>query len=384
MTIDALAAAGSPAGGPTIGLAELGWDPDWQRTFEAVGAAGTAPARVVLAQRDRWLLAGLDRLPRLATVAGRLRHEASGPADLPTVGDWVVTTEAAGGHPVVQSVLPRRTAVRRTAVDASRRGGARIADEQVLAANVDVVFVVAGLDRDFNLRRIERYLAVAWAGGARPVVLLNKADLDADLAGHVLAAEAVAPGTDVLPISARTGSGLDGVRSILGSGTTAVVLGSSGVGKSTLLNALLGHARQATAAVRSDDDRGRHTTTARELIALPAGGLVIDTPGLRALEVIGADAGLDVAFADIAELAAGCRFNDCRHEGEPGCAVRQAIDQGRLDAGRLEGHRKLQRELAYERRRIDPRAEADERRRWKHIHKALGRQMRERYADDDR
>jgi ribosome biogenesis GTPase len=214
------------------------------------------------------------------------------------------------------------------------------------------------------------------------LLVLNKADIDADLEGHRAAASAVAPGVDVVAMSAVTGLGVDLVAERLGPGSTAVVVGSSGVGKSTLINALLGEERQATSAVRTDDARGRHTTTVRELLPLPSGALLVDTPGLRSLDVSGAADGFDAAFADVAELAERCRFRDCRHEGEPGCAVREAVQAGLLDEDRVAGHRKLERELAYEARRIDPRAQAEERRRWRSIQRSVGQVYRVKYGDD--
>lgn len=386
-----LTAATSPT------LHDLGWDPGWAAAFLPFDAAGWRPARVVAAHRDAWVVA-TPAGDRDAVIAGRLRHEAFGPGDLPAVGDWVAighgnsaavdgeddADHANGIGPVViQAVLPRRTAFGRSTADSGRRTGSRAADEQVLAANVDVAFVITSLDGDFNLRRLERYLAVAWTGGATPVIVLNKADVATDPAGLRVAAEAVAPGVEVRTISALTG---DGVGSLaddhLLPGRTAVVLGSSGVGKSTLVNALLGHERQRTAAVRDDDSRGRHTTTHRELVRLPVGALLIDTPGIRSLGVAGAADGLDTAFADIADLAEGCRFRDCRHDGEPGCAVRAALDDGRLDAARFASHRKLEREAAHVARQSDPIARAAERRRWKTIHASVAVHMRHKYGSD--
>jgi ribosome biogenesis GTPase len=236
----------------------------------------------------------------------------------------------------------------------------------VLAANVDSVFVMAGLDGDFNLRRLERYLIAAWESGAQPVILLNKADLCDDVASRILLAEAVAPGTPVHAISSADGSGLEALAACLTPGHTVALLGSSGVGKSTLINRLLGTERQVTRAVRSDDSRGRHTTTSRELIPLPGGALVIDTPGLRELQLWSAADGMDAAFADITELAAHCRFHDCRHHDEPGCAVRD-----RMNPARLANYHKTQRELDFLARRQDVHARLAEKQRWKTIHKAM-------------
>jgi ribosome biogenesis GTPase len=362
-------------------LAHLGWDPGWAAAFLPFDAAGWRPARVVAAHRDAWVLA-TPAGDQDAVVSGRLRHEALGPGDLPAVGDWVAVAGTEGdGTAVVQAVLPRRTAFRRSAGE--ERAAGRITSDQVLAANVDVAFVVVGMDGDFNLRRLERYLAVAWSGGTTPVILLNKADLAGDPEGVRVAAEAVAPGVEVRPMSALTGDGVHELAADhLRPGRTAVVLGSSGVGKSTLVNALLGYERQQTRAVREDDSRGRHTTTHRELVRLPGGALLIDTPGIRSLAVAGAADGMDAAFADITDLAAGCRFTDCRHESEPGCAVRAALAAGTLDHGRLESHRKLEREAAHVARKTDRLAAEAERRKWRAISSSVQVHMKHKYGSD--
>jgi ribosome biogenesis GTPase len=338
----------------------------------------------VAAHRDAWVVARPGE-PRDADaiVTGRLRHEVLGPGDLPAVGDWVATPAAEGtGSPVViQAVVPRRTAFTRSSGEERRAG--RLVAEQVLAATVDVAFVVAGMDGDFNLRRLERYLAVAWSGGATPVIVLNKADVAGDVDGLRVAAEAIAPGVDVRAVSARRGDGIDDLRrDHLATGRTGVVIGSSGVGKSTLVNALLGEERQATGAVREDDSRGRHTTTHRELLRMPGGALLIDTPGIRSLGIAGAADGLDPAFADIADLALQCRFSDCRHAGEPGCAVAAALVDGRLAPDRLESHRKLEREAAHVARTTDPLLRAEERRKWKAIHVSVNQHMKRKYGSD--
>jgi ribosome biogenesis GTPase / thiamine phosphate phosphatase len=357
-------------------LASLGWDAGWAVAFEPFAAEGRRPARVVAVHREVSIVRD-DAGDRPATVAGAFRYSALAASDYPTVGDWVALDDSG----VIGAILPRRTAFRRMATDASRNG-AGLDDEQVMAANIDVALLVAGLDNDFNLRRIERYLAVAWSSDVEPVVVLNKSDLADDVDGRLVAVESIAPGVPTLPVSARTGDGLDALRDRLTPGRTAAILGSSGVGKSTLVNALLGEERQRTAAVRDDDSRGRHTTTHRELFQLPGGALLVDTPGIRALEVIGAEEGLEVAFDDVADFASACRFSDCRHEGEPGCAVRAAIDDGRLSMDRLASARKLEREIARVARDADPRARAEHRRRWRIIQKSVGEHMQRKYGGE--
>jgi ribosome biogenesis GTPase len=280
---------------------------------------------------------------------------------------------------VVSAILPRRSVFKRMATDASRNG-TRLDDEQIMASNVEVALLVAGLDNDFNLRRIERYLAVAWSSEVTPVVVLNKSDLADDVDGRLVAVDAIAPGVAVVAVSAWTGAGLDELRGHLRRGTTAAILGSSGVGKSTLVNALLGEDRQATGEVRGSDSRGRHTTTHRELFELPGGALLVDTPGIRSLEVLGAEEGVDVAFDDVVDIAATCRFSDCRHDGEPGCAIRVALADGRLTEERLASHRKLEREIARAAREGDPRARAEHRRTWKIIHKSVEEHMTRKYG----
>jgi ribosome biogenesis GTPase / thiamine phosphate phosphatase len=364
-------------------LIDLGWDAARSQEFAPHGAEGRIPARVVAAHGESWLVATADG-DTTAFVSGRFRYDVVGPADLPAVGDWLAVDppDGRGGPAVVQALLDRRSAFRRYSGDRARNGSARLVDEQVLAANVDAALIVAGLDHDFDVRRLERYLAVAYSGGASPVLVLNKADVDRDVATHRAAAEDVAPGVAVHVVSALTGDGLADLRaSVLRPAVTAVVLGSSGVGKSTLANALLGQARQRTSDVRADDSRGRHTTTSRELLRLPGGALLIDTPGIRALEVAGTGDGIDDAFPEIADLAESCRFRDCRHGGEPGCAVTKAVADGALGDDRLAAYRKLGREAAHATRAVDPLARAQERRRWKAIQKSVGIQMRAKYGE---
>jgi ribosome biogenesis GTPase len=236
------------------------------------------------------------------------------------------------------------------------------------------------MNQEFEPRRLERYLAAVWESGARPAVVLSKADLADDPDAFLLRAETVAPGVPILPISAVTGTGVDAVRALLAPGQTVVAIGSSGVGKSTLVNALAGRELMAVREVRLDDDRGRHTTRRRQLMVLPDGSLILDTPGMRELATWDGD-GLPASFADIEALAAECRFRDCNHRGEPGCAIAVALADGRLDARRLEGFQKLVREAAHLERRQDALARNEERRRWKVIHKSVRRHMKDRYGE---
>jgi len=354
----------------------LGWDPGWETTFTPFAARGHRPARVVAVHRETSVVRDGDG-DRPASVSGAFRFEALAASDYPTVGDWVALDD--GG--VIAAVLPRRSMFKRMAADGTRRV-AGLDDEQVMASNVDVALLVAGLDNDFNLRRIERYLAVAWSSGITPVVVLNKSDLADNVDGRLVAVGAIAPGVATVAVSAHTGAGLDDLRGHLRPGATAAILGSSGVGKSTLVNALLGEDRQKTAVVRESDSRGRHTTTHRELFELPGGSLLVDTPGIRALEVLGADEGVESTFDDVVDLAAACRFSDCRHDGEPGCAVRAAIVDGRLAEDRLASHRKLERELAHAARQGDPRARAEHRRTWRLISKSVSEHMERKYGAD--
>jgi ribosome biogenesis GTPase len=301
-----------------------------------------------------------------AQITGRLRHEASTSAEFPAVGDWVVLAPGEGeGVSRIHAVLPRRTKFSRRAPDGSGRGNV----EQVLAANVDVAFLVSGLDggRNFNLRRTERYLTLAWESGAEPVIVLNKVDVCEDVAARVHEIGTVAPGVPVHPVSALDGEGVAELATYLPPGKTGVFMGPSGVGKSSLINALLGEERLTIAEVRDDDREGRHTTTWRELIRLPVGGLIIDTPGMRELRLWCDEEGLKTTFEDVEALAAQCRFGDCRHQSEPGCAVQQALADGTLDAGRYASYLKLQREEARTAARRQLGARQAEKRRWKKV-----------------
>jgi ribosome biogenesis GTPase len=316
-------------------LAALGWSDSLAAEFEPHRELGLEPGRVAVQHRGVWIVHG-DAGEVRAGLAGRLLHEAASPADLPVVGDWVAYADT-----TIHALLARRTAfIRRGATGP----GGRI-EEQVLAANVDVCFLVSALGPDFNPRRLERFLALAWASGAEPVIVLTKADLHDDPARVVAEAEAIGWGVPVLAVSNVTGQGLDQLTRHLDGNRSGALLGSSGVGKSTLVNRLTGR-DLATQELRRDG-RGRHTTTHRELVMLPGGGILIDTPGLRELALWDARDGVETVFPEIDELAAKCRFRDCAHEREPGCAVKRAAKDGRLDEKRLAAWRKLKHEVGW-------------------------------------
>jgi ribosome biogenesis GTPase / thiamine phosphate phosphatase len=334
-----------------VQLESLGWN-----GFFASQACAGVPGRVAAAIRERfvvWTQTGeVDAVP-----AGNLRRPG---AAWPAVGDWVSLRPHA---PVIEHVFDRKTVL-------SRKQAGRTFDEQILAANIDVLFIVSGLDGDYNERRIERYMVLARQSGARPVILLNKADL-AQTCGvdllRIMERLKLWSGTPVLPLSALADDHLNALDPLLAPGETAALIGSSGVGKSTIVNRLLGFQRQSTHPVRPDDDRGRHTTTARSLFAMPGGWLLIDMPGLREIQLWASSEQLDASFDDVRSLAAACRFRDCTHTGEPGCAV---LDSG-IDAHRLENYRKMQRELDYLERKTDKRLMSETRARWKAIHKSI-------------
>jgi len=331
-----------------IDLAALGWDAERESQFSPHRPDGLVPGRVAVQHRGAYDVLAEDG-ERRCEVVPRLVKEAASAADLPVVGDWVALDPDTR---VIHALLPRRSSV-------SRRRAGESDVEQVLAANVDIALIVCGLDADFNVRRIERYLAICREGNVSPVVVLNKADECEDVAGALDEARRVAGAAGVLAISARTGFGCDAVGALLAPGVTAALLGSSGAGKSTLLNRILGADVQKTAAVRESDSRGRHTTTRRSLVVLANGGALIDTPGLREIQLWVTGESVGSGFDDIAALSAECRFGDCTHTVEPGCAVR-----GSVDAGRLESFHKMRREAE----RVS--GLVTEKQRWRSAHKA--------------
>ncbi|MBA3788435.1 MAG: ribosome small subunit-dependent GTPase A [Actinobacteria bacterium] len=338
-------------------LQDLGWTDSHTLVFEPHAAGGLVPGRVSEQHRGAYVVLTESGEIR-AEPAGRLSYEANGFGDLPAVGDWVaVALRPAEGAGTIQAVLPRRTAF-------SRKVAWSATEEQVVAANVDTVFLLSSLNEDLNLRRLERYLTLAWESGAKPVIVLTKTDLSQAVELRVLEVEGIAFGVPVHAISSLTGDGLEIVRSYLEPGKTIALLGSSGVGKSTLVNTLLGEDLLAVKEIRESDGEGRHTTTHRQLVPLPGGGLVLDTPGMRELQLWESADGLGETFSDIEGLAAQCRFNDCAHRTEPGCAIQAALENGTLDHARWTNYQKLQRELAHLERRLDKRAQADERKKW--------------------
>jgi ribosome biogenesis GTPase len=343
-------------------IEQYGWSDTLRQAFEPHASAGHVPGRIVVQQRDAYLVVTSDG-ELTAKVSGRLRHEAR-EAGHPAVGDWVaLAVNAAQRTATIHAILPRRTAFVRRAADS-------VQTLQVIAANIDVAFVVTSMNADLNPRRLERYLAAAWQSGARPVVVLTKSDLSEEPQAQAAEITALAAGCPVLVVSARKGVGLDVLMDHVLPGETCVLIGSSGVGKSTLVNALLGEDRMATQEIRAADARGRHTTSHRQLVLLPSGGLILDTPGIREVGLIDAEEGLAQAFDDIESLAETCRFRDCGHANEPGCAVRAALKDGTLDPDRWASFQKLGLELAAVERKEDRVAKETERRRQLTLQKA--------------
>ncbi|MFO0586134.1 MAG: ribosome small subunit-dependent GTPase A [Polyangiaceae bacterium] len=320
-------------------LDRYGFDAFFRDRFTPFAEQGLTPGRVVSEVGPLFKVIG-ERGERTAEVSGRLRHRADSKSDLPAVGDWVALRSDWGApRASILAILPRRTAF-------TRKAAGREAEAQVVAANIDTIFVVVGLDLDFNVRRVERAVLLARDSGAEPVIVLTKADLCDDLPIRLEAVTRVAPAVSIVAVSAKSGLGIDALNPWLIPGQTVVLIGSSGVGKSTIVNKLLGEERQSTRAVREHDHRGKHTTTRRELVVLPSGALLIDTPGIRELGLWGGEEALGEAFSDVEEIAAECAFRDCTHTSEPRCAVRAAVESGDLGRDRLASYEKLRQELA--------------------------------------
>lgn len=323
-------------------LEEFGWDPWFAERFTSFAELGLRPARVAVEHRTQYELLG-ESGPLVAVLAGKLRYGAGNRGERPAVGDWVAAAVRPEGEATIHGIVPRRTSF-------LRRAAGKHPVPQVAAANIDVVFLVTSCNADFNPRRLERYLTAAYESGARPVIVLTKADLAPDRASFLAPAQVVAAQAPVIMTSMATGEGIEELRGLLAGSRTGALLGSSGVGKSSLINCLLGEDRIDTGPTRESDDRGRHTTTRRELVQVPGGGLLIDTPGMRELQIHEGDEGIVATFDDVLALAAECAFADCRHTAEPDCAVLAAVAAGTLAVERLESYRKLTVEVKHQRR----------------------------------
>jgi ribosome biogenesis GTPase / thiamine phosphate phosphatase len=345
-------------------LETLGWNNFFEAHFAPYREQGFFIGRVSIQHKDRYTIF-TEQGEVLGQVSGKFRFDAKGLQAFPSVGDWVVLEISPSDQPaIIHHVLERKSKFSR------KVAGDRL-DEQVLAANIDITFLVMGLDGDYNLRRMERYLIVAWESGARPVIVLNKSDVCPLLEECTQEVISLAQGVDIIVMSAHRSEQIAPLRSLLTPGTTGVLLGSSGVGKSTITNALLSKEYLKVNEVRENDSRGRHTTPHRELLILPDGGIIIDTPGLRELQLWKGDEGLHESFDDIEELASNCRFRDCKHEAEPHCAVKKAMEDGSLDSGRYESYLKLQREIQYLALKQEMSAQRLEKERWKEISKQI-------------
>lgn len=350
-----------------LNLEQLGWNEFFQQHFEALGSNEWIAARVALEHKHMYRLY-CEHGELLGEVSGKLRYGATAREDYPAVGDWVVcSARPEEGKATIHAILPRISKF-------SRKVAGSTTEEQIVATNVNTVFLVNALNNDFNPRRIERYLIMAWESGANPVVILSKADLCDDVEAKVKEVESVAFGVPIHVISTVQQTGMENLNHYTGHGQTVALLGSSGVGKSTLLNYLYGEMKQEVKEVREKDDRGKHTTTYRELVLLPEQGIVIDTPGMRELQLWEADEGLGEAFEDVETIAANCYFTDCQHQNEPNCAIQQALQDGTLDAKRYQSYQKLQRELAFLARKEDQRLQSQEKEKWKKINQAQRKQ----------
>jgi len=343
-------------------LIDLGWNSFFEDQFEQYKNQDYSPLRIIRENRGKYIACS-EAGELVCEISGKYRFETDGKANFPAVGDWVAGAVLPGEmKATIHALLSRKSVF-------SRKVAGQITDEQAVAANIDTIFIVVGLDLNYSLRRIERYLTMAWNSGAAPVIILNKSDLCPDAETRKGEVESIAIGVDICTLSAARNIGIEFLNKYIRPGLTVAFLGSSGVGKSTIINSLLGTDRLKVNTVSESGSRGRHTTTHRELILLPNGGIVVDTPGMRELQVWGDEEGLKQVFDDIEELASNCRFKNCSHENEPGCAILEAINNGTLDSGRLESFYKLKKEFSYLADRQTMKAGAIEKARWKKISK---------------
>jgi ribosome biogenesis GTPase / thiamine phosphate phosphatase len=349
---------------PKLNLNVIGMNRRIESEFASYKQQGYTLGRVALEHKRMYRIWTENGEP-LCEVSGKFAFMANGREDYPAVGDWVVLQERPNENKgTIHAVLPRSSKF-------SRKSAGLATEEQIVAANVDAIFLVNSLNEDLNLRRMERYLLLTWESGANPVIILSKADLCEDIERKIAEVESVALGVPVIAISAIEKSGIENLQKYLQPGKTVALLGSSGVGKSTITNILLGVDKQTVQEIRSDDDKGKHTTTHREMILLPNGAILIDTPGMRELQLWEGSEGISESFADIESLTEICRFRDCKHEEEPGCAVQKAIENGKLPDERLTSYKKLLKELAYLERKVDKKAQSEEKKHWKNITKQI-------------
>ncbi|WP_231868437.1 ribosome small subunit-dependent GTPase A [Fictibacillus phosphorivorans] len=343
-----------------MNLKSLGWNQTFEESFKAYESHHFIPGRISIEHKGLYTVL-TEHGEMLGEITGKIRFNATGRHDFPAVGDWVaVQANPQEGKAYVHGILPRKSKF-------SRKAAGLTTDEQIVATNVDTVFLVNALNQDFNLRRLERYLLMAWESGATPVIVLSKADLCEDIQKYLDEVETIAFGVPTFAVSAETGTGLDALSSYITEGETVALLGSSGVGKSTLANKLFGSEVLKTNGIREEDGKGKHTTTHRELLVLESGGILIDTPGMRELQLWEGENSLSHSFQDVEGFAEQCRFRDCTHQNEPGCRVQEAIENGELSEERYTSFVKLQRELAYFARKEDQKLALAERAKWKKI-----------------